>query len=67
MKAIIKLTDQNNDVILIGIESIIVATTITRKEPNKVTQLTKIQSRGAMITTNYVLETVEEIYKMINS
>jgi hypothetical protein len=67
MKAIIKLTDQNNDVILIGIESIIVVTTITRKEPNKVSQLTKIQSRGAMITTNYVLETIDEIYKMINS
>jgi hypothetical protein len=64
MKTIVKLTDRNNNIILVGVESIIDVTTITT---NELTKLTKIQSRGAMVTTNYVIETVEEIYSIINS
>ena len=67
MKAIIKLTDQKNNSVLIGINSIIDITTITSTENSYVKKITKVRSIGAMVTTNYVMETVEEIYKIINS
>jgi hypothetical protein len=52
--------------ILIGVESIIdVAEVIMKNSNNRNSAVaTKIQSRGAMVETNYVLESVEEIYKM---
>jgi hypothetical protein len=52
--------------ILIGVESIISAETIIMKNSeNEVEKIaTEIKSRGAMVETNYVLESIEEIYKM---
>jgi len=52
--------------ILIGVESIIdVEEVIMKNSKNSNSAVaTKIQSRGAMVETNYVLESVEEIYKM---
>jgi hypothetical protein len=64
MKTIIKLTTIKNEQILIGVPSIISVQSITMGE-NKV--CTKIQSRGAMISTFYVNESVEGIYNLINS
>ena len=52
--------------IQIGVESIIdVEEVIMKNSKNSNSAVaTKIQSRGAMVETNYVLESVEEIYKM---
>jgi hypothetical protein len=52
--------------ILIGVESIIdVEEVIMKNSKNSNSAVaTKIKSRGAMVETNYVLESVEEIYKM---
>jgi hypothetical protein len=58
MKAILKLTNSKGDTILIGTESIISCTPIEVKNE----LLTKIQSRGAMVETFYVKETIIEIY-----
>jgi hypothetical protein len=63
MKTIIKLTTTKNEQILIGVQSIISVQSITME--NKV--CSKIQSRGAMIATFYVNESVEGIYNLINS
>lgn len=75
MKNVIKLTEitvENkavvNRAILIGVENII------KIYPKNVEwfgigkfDCTKIESHGAMVTTTYVTESVEEIYKLINS
>jgi hypothetical protein len=61
MKAIIKLTNSNHEEILIGVAQII------RVEHVNTSGLTKIQSVGAMVTTSFVLQTVEEIYEQINN
>lgn len=55
--------------ILIGTESIIAVerTTIEHHSVRGSAIVTKIQSRGAMVETNYVLETVEEIYDLYNN
>ena len=55
--------------ILIGTESIIAVerTTIEHHGVRGSAIVTKIQSRGAMVETNYVLETVEEIYELYNN
>ena len=52
--------------ILIGVESIIDVEEVIMKNSNNRNSAvaTKIQSRGAMVVTNYVLESIEEIYKM---
>jgi hypothetical protein len=52
--------------ILIGVESIIDVEEVMMKNSKNSNSAvaTKIQSRGAMVETNYVLESVEEIYKM---
>ena len=52
--------------ILIGVESIIDVEEVIMKNSNNRNSAvaTKIQSRGAMVETNYVLESIEEIYKM---
>ena len=62
-RRIIKLTSYEGEEILIGTEYII------NVEPaliNKTIHFSKIQSRGAMVTTNWVREKVEEIWDQIN-
>ena len=66
--ALIKLTDYNTKKpILIGTEQIIeVKESITRPLNGEPYISTEIRSVGGMVTTNDVVETVEEIYKMVN-
>ena len=73
MKQVIKLTNMNDEAILIGVESIISVKLIKVTDSSKSIESglresfqTKIESRGAMISTNYVKESVEEIYELIN-
>lgn len=73
MKQVIKLTKINGENILIGVESIIsvkatkvIDSSASLKSGLRETFQTKIESRGAMISTNYVKESVEEIYDLIN-
>lgn len=72
MKKVIKLTqfswDGDESSILIGVESIIDAKEVVLKNSDGKRQavITKIQSVGAMITTNYVLESVDEIFNQIS-
>ncbi len=61
MRTIIKLTNSNHEEILIGVAQIISIV------PNNTNGTTKIQSVGAMVTTSWVLQTVEEIYEQINN
>jgi hypothetical protein len=61
MRTIIKLTNSNHEEILIGVAQIISIV------PNNTNGITKIQSVGAMVSTNFVLQTVEEIYEQINN
>jgi hypothetical protein len=67
MKSIIKLTKHDGTPILIGVDSIIQAEAVTRKVDGTDTMFTKIESRHAMVTSNWVKESVDEIYKLINS
>lgn len=61
MKGLLKLTSaQDNSTILIGAENIIEAK-IMYHQGYKM-DVTKILSVGAMVTTNWVLESVEEIH-----
>ena len=69
MKKVIKLsaynsTTKESHTILIGLESIIDVTPLAFKDG---TIGSKIYSRGAMVQTNWVKETVDEIYDLINS
>ena len=73
MKQVIKLTNVNGEAILIGVKSIISVKLIKVTDSSKSIESglresfqTKIESRGAMISTNYVKESVEEIYELIN-
>ena len=73
MKQVIKLTNVNGETILIGVESIISVKLIKVTDSSKSIASglresfqTKIESRGAMISTNYVKESVEEIYELIS-
>jgi hypothetical protein len=61
MKAVIKLTNDKREEILVGVASII---DVQHFATNG---MTRIQSRGAMVSTNWVLQSVEEIYEQINS
>ena len=64
---IIKLTDvQKQTPVLIGTESVIEMTTSKVTDGDVSWMCTKIRSVGAMVTTNYVAETVDEIWQMIN-
>lgn len=63
---IIKLTDTENEPVLIGTESIIRCTGVVFDPNGRRIYCTKIQSRGAMIETTYVLESIEEIYNITN-
>lgn len=65
---ILKLTTPRaKNIVLIGTESIIDMHAFTLKpyDTKEEFPCTKIESRGAMVTTNYVQETVEEIWVMI--
>lgn len=63
-KIIIKLTNYKNETILIGVESIIEV--ISENRPN-IGNVSVIRSRGAMVETNYVKESIDEIYSLINN
>jgi hypothetical protein len=69
-KKVIKLTAiRTNEKILIGTESIIDAKSTELKNDNQKVLLkcTRIESRGAMVSTSWVQESVEEIYNLINN
>ena len=69
-KKVIKLTAiRTNEKILIGTESIIDAKSTEIKNDNQKVSLkcTRIESRGAMVSTSWVQESVEEIYNLINN
>ena len=69
MKQVIKLTNRQEETILIGVNQIIEVTTIKMANPLNSEELlsyTKVYSVGAMVSTNYVKESVEEIYDLIN-
>ena len=63
MKTLLLLTDQKTrkNKIIIGTESIIGITYCERLD------CSKIQSRGAMIETFYVIETIAEIWEQANN
>lgn len=66
---LIKLTefswDEAPTPVLIGTESIISVKGILLKHSNGRSHwVTKIQSRGAMVETTYVLESIEEIHEL---
>ena len=64
---IIKLTDvQKSTPVLIGTESVIEMTTSKVTDGDVSWMCTKIRSVGAMVTTNWVGETIEQIWEMIN-
>lgn len=66
MKSLLKLTDaQSNEPILVGTESIISVEFVMHHGLGK--EVTRIRSRGAMIETMFVTESVEQIYQMYNS
>jgi len=62
-KKIIKLTGIDGQIILVGVESIIDIKLQTMSNGNIVS---KIQSRGGMVETNRVIESIEQIWKLIN-
>lgn len=69
MKNVIKLTkfdfDSGLSPVLIGTESIIRAEEFLFKNYDGRREIvTKIESRGAMVTTTYVKESVDEIYNL---
>jgi type III secretory pathway component EscS len=69
MKQVIKLTNRQGETILIGVKQIIEAITMKMSNPLNSTELlsyTKVYSVGAMVSTNYVQESIEEIYELIN-
>lgn len=63
MQKLLLLTNIKGHKIIIGVENIIDIKTI--KLDGILT--TQIQSRGAMVETNWVIENIEEIYKLYNS
>jgi hypothetical protein len=71
MRNVIKLTRFNVDgtrpTVLVGTESIIVVERTVYKSGGMEYPVTKIQSRGAMVHSTYVTQSVEEVYDLINS
>lgn len=65
---ILKLTNVRTDEpVLIGTESVIEMNPFVLKSyTGEQWDCTKIESRGAMVSTNYVSESVEQIWEMIN-
>jgi len=67
MENLIRLTNTKGENILIGTESIIsVEEHTTTDTQGKKTQCRKIDSRGAMVSRFFVLETIETIYNKAN-
>jgi len=64
-KKIIKVTNSKNETILIGVESIIEVR--NKYFEDMMMDISIIKSRGAMVETNYVIESIEEIYNLINN
>lgn len=66
MKNLIKLTQQDGKPIMIGVPQIIDVKEIEVefKDRGRI-PCTRIRSVGAMVETNYVLETIEQIQKLI--
>ncbi len=71
MKKVIKLTEYKSNgtrpTVLVGTESIIVVEDMVLKVEGREYKVSKIQSRGAMVHTTYVMQSVDEIYDLINS
>jgi len=69
MKQAIMLTIKNGSKIIVGVESIIQAYEVVQNSngtiPKDSVGCTKIESRHAMVTHCIVLESVEEIYNLI--
>ena len=65
---ILKLTDvQKSTPILIGTENVIeMLPQVLKLHTGEQWNCTKIRSSGAMVTTNFVGETIEQIWQMIN-
>lgn len=65
---ILKLTNVRTEApVLIGTESVIEMNPFILKiHTGEQYSCTKIESRGAMVSTNYVAESVMEIWEMIN-
>lgn len=59
MKDLLKLTNTDGVTILVGTKSII---DVTPDLLRSGIRCSKIVSRGAMVETNWVIETIEEIY-----
>lgn len=61
---LLKLKNYKGEEILIGVESIIdIAPFVLKSSNGTQTNCTRIQSRGAMVETNYVTQSVAEIYE----
>lgn len=71
MKKVIKLTefswDKQPKSVLIGLDSIIKVEEIEISRMSDYADVTRIQSRGAMMETTYVIESIEEIFNLINN
>jgi hypothetical protein len=65
MNNLITLTQINGKSIMIGVPQIIDVHEVRVSEGKTKIDCTKIKSVGAMVETNYVLETIEEIQKLI--
>jgi hypothetical protein len=64
---IISVTSRCGEQILVGVESIIQVYAIEVGGMGKPIELcTKIESRGAMVTSCWVTESVADIWKMVN-
>ena len=68
MKSVIKLTNHKDELILIGVSQIIeVTSTVINQNTKDARWVSQVRSVGAMVSTNWVIESVEEIYELINS
>ena len=68
MKSVIKLTNHKDELILIGVSQIIeVTSTVINQNTKDAQWVSQVRSVGAMVSTNWVIESVEEIYELINS
>jgi hypothetical protein len=66
MKNLITLTQTNGKLVMIGVPQIIDVHELRVSEGNTKIDCTKIKSVGAMVETNYVIETIEQIQKLLN-
>lgn len=70
MKKVVKLSqfswDGEESSVLIGVESIIDAKEVVLNNGGIKASVTQIHSRGAMVSTNFVLESVDQIFNLIN-